>query len=61
MKSLLLMLLLNSVSIAFGAQLTISPEDMQPSSMALVCDKIDCVNSLHLSTELTQFLIETQR
>ena len=46
MKGLLLILLLNSVSLAFGAQLTISPEDMQPSSMALVCDKIDCVNSL---------------
>ena len=33
-------------TIASAAQLTISPERMQPSSMALVCDNVDCVDSL---------------
>ncbi len=33
-------------TIANAAQLTISPERMQPSSMALVCDNVDCVDSL---------------
>lgn len=46
MKKLLLSLLLTTATLAHTAQLSIAPEDMQPSSMALVCDKVDCVDSL---------------
>lgn len=46
MKKFILLLFFCISTIAFAAQLSISPEDMQPSSMSLVCDKVDCVDSL---------------
>lgn len=47
MKNVLLLLLpLSTTTLTYAAQLSIPPDDMQPSSMALVCDKVDCVDSL---------------
>jgi len=46
MKKLLLPLLLGVATLSCSAQQFIPPEDMQPSSMDRVCDKVSCVDSL---------------
>lgn len=46
MKNLLLAIFLGAAALANAAQLSIAPENMQPLAMSLVCDKIDCVDSL---------------
>lgn len=54
MKKLLLTLLFSTVTLTYAAQLSIAPENMQPSAMALVCDKIDCVDALARFTKLKE-------
>jgi len=46
MKKLLLPIIFSTATLTYAAQLSIAPENMQPSAMSLVCDKIDCVDSL---------------
>ncbi|WP_322993524.1 serine hydrolase domain-containing protein [Limnohabitans sp.] len=54
LKTLLLPLFIVMAFQGHAAQLVISPEVMQPSSMSLVCDKLDCVDALSKFRQLKE-------